>query len=163
MLIRATYTDGAKGTGVDPAACRVYVDDLNKTKPADIGRYRLQLQLKNVPNGLHTYRLEIVDHAGNVKKVERRFTIAVPTPTPTPTPPYVPTPAPPYTPPPVIVPTPTPTPTPVHHADAHRLPVERYDGHPDAGPERRLPGDRRAGGVAEPVGQPGRRDRRRLG
>ena len=34
-------------------------------------RYRLHLQLKNVPNGIHTYRLEIVDHAGNVKKVER--------------------------------------------------------------------------------------------
>ena len=112
VLIRATYTDGAKGTGVDPDACRVYVDDLNKTKPADIGRYRLQLQLKNVPNGLHTYRLEIIDHAGNVKKVERRFTIAVPTPTPTPAPPYVPTPAPPYTPPPIIVPTPLPTSTP---------------------------------------------------
>jgi hypothetical protein len=110
VLIRAAYTDGAKGTGVDPSACRVYVDDLNKTKPAEIGRYRLQLQLKNLANGLHTYRLEIIDHAGNVKKVARRFTIAVPTPTPTP--PYIPTPAPPYTPPPIIVPTPTPTPTP---------------------------------------------------
>ena len=111
VLIRATYTDGAKGTGVNPNSCRVYVDDLNKTKPADIGRYRLHLQLKNVPNGLHTYRLEIIDHAGNVKKVERRFTIAVPTPTPTPVPPYVPTPAPPYTPPATIYPTPKPTST----------------------------------------------------
>jgi hypothetical protein len=112
VLIRATYTDGAKGTGVDPKACRVYVDDLNKTKPADIGRYALHLQLKNVSNGLHTYRLEIIDYAGNVKRIERRFTVAVPTPTPTPTPPYVPTPAPPYTPPATIYPTPTPTSTP---------------------------------------------------
>ena len=110
VLIRATYTDGAKGTGVDPKACRVYVDAVNKTKPADIGRYSLHLQLKNVPNGEHTYKLEIVDHAGNVKKVERRFTVAVPVPTPTPTPPYTPPPytPPPYTPPATIYPTPTP-------------------------------------------------------
>ncbi len=80
MLIRATYTDGAKGTGVNPKACRVYVDDVNRTKPADIGRYGLHLQLKNVPNGQHTYKLEIVDHAGNVTKVERRFTVATPAP-----------------------------------------------------------------------------------
>ena len=86
VLIRATYTDGAKGTGVNPKACRVYVDSRNKTKPADIGRYSLHLQLKNVADGLHTYRLQIVDYAGNVKKVERRFTIATPTPTPTPAP-----------------------------------------------------------------------------
>ncbi|MEI6449573.1 MAG: prenyltransferase/squalene oxidase repeat-containing protein [Actinomycetes bacterium] len=121
VLIRAAYTDGAKGTGVNPKACRVYVDDRNKTKPADIGRYGLHLQLKNVPDGLHTYRLEIVDHAGNIKKVERRFTVAIPTPTPTPTqspttPPYTPPPytPPPYTPPATIVPTPesTDTPTP---------------------------------------------------
>jgi len=107
VLIRATYTDGAKGTGVDPKACRVFVDAVNKTKPADIGRYSLHLQLKNVANGEHTYKLEIVDHAGNVKKVERRFTVAVPVPTPTPTPPYTP---PPYTPPPTISPTYTPVP-----------------------------------------------------
>jgi len=114
VLIRATYTDGAKGTGVNPKACRVYVDDRNKTKPADIGRFALRLQLKNVPNGLHTYRLEIVDHAGNVKKVERRFTVAIPTPTPTPAPTYVPNPNPTYIPPATIYPTPqsTSTPTP---------------------------------------------------
>ena len=111
VLIRATYTDGAKGTGVDPKACRVYVDAVNKTKPADIGRYSLHLQLKNVANGEHTYKLEIVDHAGNVKRVERHFTVAVPVPTPTPTltPPYTP---PPYVPPATIYPTPPTTATP---------------------------------------------------
>ena len=108
VLIRATYTDGAKGTGVNPKACRVYVDNVNKTKPADIGRYGLHLQLKNVPNGVHTYKLEIVDYAGNVKKVERRFTIATPTPTPT----FVPNPNPTYRPPATIYPTPQPTSTP---------------------------------------------------
>jgi len=112
VLIRATYTDGAKGTGVDPEACRVYVDDLNKTKPADIGRYGLHLQLKNLSDGLHTYRLEIVDHAGNVKKVQRRFTIATPTPPPIPAPTYVPNPNPTYLPPATIYPTPKPTSTP---------------------------------------------------
>ena len=112
VLIRATYTDGARGTGVNPKACRVYVDDLNKTKPADIGQHSLHLQLKNVPDGLHTYRLEIVDHAGNVKKVARRFTIATPTTPPTPAPTYVPAPNPTYTPPATIYPTPKPTSTP---------------------------------------------------
>ena len=117
VLIRATYTDGPKGTGVDPKACRVYVDDANRTKQADIGRYELRLQLKNVPDGEHTYRLEIVDHAGNVKKVERRFTVATPaaapTPAPTNTAPYTPPPyTPPYTPPPTYGPKPTSTPTP---------------------------------------------------
>ncbi|MCX6363879.1 MAG: terpene cyclase/mutase family protein [Actinobacteria bacterium] len=111
VLIRATYTDGVKGTGVNPSACRVYVDSVNKTKRADIGRYRLYLQLKSVPDGEHTYRLEIIDYAGNVKKVERRFTVATPTPTPTLAPTYVPTPTPTYTPPPYISPTYTPRPT----------------------------------------------------
>jgi Prenyltransferase and squalene oxidase repeat len=108
VLIRATYTDGAKGTGVDPKVCRVYVDDLNKTKPADIGSHALHLQLKSVPNGLHTFRLEIIDHAGNMTKVERRFTVATPVP-PAPTPTYVPVPKPTYFPPATIYPTPTPT------------------------------------------------------
>jgi hypothetical protein len=112
VLIRATYTDGAKGTGVNPKACRVYVDSLNKTKAADIGRYSLHLQLKNLANGLHTYRLQIVDYAGNLKEVERRFTVATPTPPPIPTPTYVPVPNPPYTPPATIYPTPQPTSTP---------------------------------------------------
>jgi len=114
VFIRATYTDGAKGTGVNPKACRVYVDNVNKTKPADIGRYGLHLQLKNVPDGVHTYRLEIVDHAGNVKKVERRFTVATPAAAPTPVPTYVPNPNPTNIPPAKIYPTPksTSTPTP---------------------------------------------------
>jgi hypothetical protein len=113
VLIRATYTDGAKGTGVSPKACRVYVDSANKTKPADIGRNALHLQLKNVPDGLHTYRLEIVDYAGNVKKVERKFTVATPA-SPTPAPTYVPNPQPTYIPPATIYPTPqsTSSPTP---------------------------------------------------
>ena len=51
-----------------------------------IGKYGLHLQLKNVPNGDHTYKIELRDHAGNVKVIERKFTVAVPTPTPTSTP-----------------------------------------------------------------------------
>jgi hypothetical protein len=94
VLIRATYTDGAKGTGVKPSACRVYIDNANKSKPADIGRYGLHLQLTNVANGDHTYKLLIVDQAGNVKTVENKFKVNVvspiPTSTPTPTPTYHP-------------------------------------------------------------------------
>ena len=107
VLIRATYTDGAKGTGVKPSACRVYVDNANKSKPADIGPYGLHLQLKNVANGDHTYKLLIVDHAGNVKTVERTFKVNVftPIPTPVPTSTYHPIPSPVY---PTTVVTPKP-------------------------------------------------------
>lgn len=111
VLIRATYTDGAKGTGVRPSACRVYVDSVNKSKPADIGPYGLRLLLKNVANGDHTYKLLIVDHAGNVRTVERSFKVNVVVPVPTATP----APAPTYNPGPAsIYPTTRPvTPTPV--------------------------------------------------
>ena len=122
VLIRATYTDFfPKGTGIKPSACRLYVDDKNKSKPADIGKYGLHLQLKNVPNGDHKYRIELSDQAGNKKVVERKFTVAVPTPTPTYTPTTQPTTQPTYIPPVYpthtattkpYTPTPTPTPTP---------------------------------------------------
>jgi hypothetical protein len=92
VLIRATYTDFyPKGTGIKPSACRLYVDDINKSRPADIGRYGLHLTLKNVPNGDHTYRIELRDYAGNAKVIERKFTVAVATPTARPTPTYRPT------------------------------------------------------------------------
>ena len=85
VLIRATYTDFyPKGTGIKPSACRLYVDNKNKSRPADIGRYGLHLQLKNVPNGDHTYKIELRDHAGNAKVIERKFVVAVPTPVPDP-------------------------------------------------------------------------------
>ena len=83
VLIRATYTDHKGGTGIKPTACRLYVDNKNRSRAADIGNYGLHLQLKNVPNGDHTYKIELRDHAGNLKVVERKFTVAVPTPTPT--------------------------------------------------------------------------------
>ncbi|MEI6724879.1 MAG: hypothetical protein WCN81_01520 [Actinomycetes bacterium] len=106
VLIQARYTDGTKlgqvGTGVNAKACRVYVDDVNRTSHAKIGSTGLRLQLKNVPDGAHTYKLSIVDNAGNVRELTRAFTVAAPSPTPTTaptyTPPYVPT-------------TPTPTPS----------------------------------------------------
>jgi hypothetical protein len=110
VLIHARYSDGTKagqvGTGVNPGACRVYVDNVNRTKHAKIGTKTLSLQLKNVPNGTHTYKLRIVDHAGNAKELVRSFTVAVPTPEPEPT---TPVPIPPYTPP-------TTYPTPSHSA-----------------------------------------------
>jgi Prenyltransferase and squalene oxidase repeat len=122
VLIRATYTDFyPKGTGIKPSASRLFVDNVNKSRPADIGKYGLRLLLKNVPNGDHTYKIELRDNAGNVKAIERKFTVSVPTPVPTFTPttrptynpgPITPTVFPTSTPRPYITPTPTPTPTP---------------------------------------------------
>jgi hypothetical protein len=108
VLIRATYTDSSKGTGVKRSACRVYVDGTDRTKPAVIGRYGLHLRLQDVPNGTHTYKLQIVDNAGNVKRLERSFKVNVPLP-PNPTP--TPTPWPTYRTPAPIIPTTTPRPT----------------------------------------------------
>jgi len=114
VLIRATYTDFfPKGTGIKPSASRLYVDDKNRSKPAAIGKYGLHLQLKNVANGDHTYRIELRDQAGNAKTVERKFTVAVPTPTPTIQPTTQPTVIPPVYPTHTATTKPyTPTPTP---------------------------------------------------
>jgi len=118
VAIRATYTDFyPKGTGIDPKTTRLYVDDINKSRPAVIGNYGLHLTLKNVANGDHKYTIELRDHAGNLKLIERKFTVNVVTPTPHPTlsPTYRPTTYPTYTPtytPKPYTPTPTPTITP---------------------------------------------------
>jgi hypothetical protein len=112
VLIKATYTDFyPKGTGIKPSACRLYVNNENRSRPADIGKYGLRLLLKNVPNGAHTYKIELRDNAGNVKVIERRFTVAVPSPSPT----YTPAPQPTYNPGPIsptVLPTSASTPKP---------------------------------------------------
>ncbi len=95
VLIRATYTDGVKGTGVNPKKCTVTVDGQDQTKPADIGTHLLHLTLNNVPNGTHTYHIEIVDFAGNIRVVENTFVVAKPSViVPGPQPTYVPPPNP---------------------------------------------------------------------
>ena len=128
VLIRATYTDFyPKGTGIDPAASRLYVDGDNKSRPADIGRYGLRLLLKNVPNGEHTYKIELRDHAGNVRVTERKFTVAVPTPT------YSPTARPTYNPGPVyptVYPTQPSTPKPYTPTITPTAPYETYTPYP---------------------------------
>jgi hypothetical protein len=109
VAIRATYTDlYPKGTGINPRTTRLYVDDVNKSRPAVIGNYGLHLTLKNVANGDHKYVIELRDHAGNVKLIERTFKVNVVTPTPHPTvrPTYQPT----YY--PTVYPTVRPTSTP---------------------------------------------------
>ena len=75
---RRTRTSLQGGTGIKPSACRLYVDNKNRSRAADIGKYGLHLQLKNVPNGDHTYKIELRDYAGNLKSIERKFVVAVP-------------------------------------------------------------------------------------
>lgn len=124
VLIKASYNDG-DGTGIKKSACRIYVDGVNKSGPADISTSRLSLSMY-FANGAHTYKLEIVDHAGNRHTISRTFTVAVPvTPTYAPTTPYptytpAPTyPYPTYTPRPTTVsPTPTTTLTPTATASS---------------------------------------------
>ncbi len=110
VLIRATYTDfEPKGTGIHPSACRIYVNNVNRTRAASFGPAGMRLQLKNVPNGTHTWRLQIVDRAGNTRTVQRTFVVNVPTPPPvTPAPTYRP-PGGSYTPPTTITPRPSAT------------------------------------------------------
>jgi hypothetical protein len=128
VLIKATYTDFyPKGTGINHAASRLYVDGDNKSRPADIGKYGLRLLLKNVPNGEHTYKIELRDHAGNVRVTERKFTVAVPTPT------YSPTARPTYDPGPVYptaYPTQPSTPRPYSTATTTPEPYETYTPYP---------------------------------
>jgi hypothetical protein len=128
VLIKATYTDFyPKGTGINPAASRLYVDGDNRSRPADIGKYGLRLLLKDVPNGAHTYKIELRDHAGNVRVTERKFTVAVPTPT------YSPTVRPTYNPGPVyptVYPTQTSTPKPYTPTITPTTPYETYTPYP---------------------------------
>ncbi len=139
VLIRATYTDlTPKGTGIRTSLCRVYLDNANKTRPAQIGNYSLRLQLKNVPNGAHTYTIKLVDRSGNVKTIERKFTVAVPVPKPT----SAPTPRPTYNPGPVYppvyptttprpyTPAPTPTPTPYQTVTPYPYPSPTVSASP---------------------------------
>ncbi|MEZ5125509.1 MAG: prenyltransferase/squalene oxidase repeat-containing protein [Thermoleophilia bacterium] len=105
VVIEASYNDGKNGTGIKTSACKVFIDDVDKSKPASIGSTRLRLRLSNVANGTHSYKLVIADRAGNVRTLQRTFTVAVPTapvatPTAIPTYPFIPT-----------TPTATPTPT----------------------------------------------------
>ena len=159
VLIRATYTDFyPKGTGIRPSACRLYVNNENKSRPADIDKYGLRLLLKNVPNGAHTYKIELRDQAGNVKVVERKFTVAVPSPTPT----HTPAPQPTYNPGPVyptVLPTRVSTPKPYTHDHADADAVPDGDAVPVLQPVARGEprGHRVAAPLAQRVGEPGRR------
>ncbi len=92
------------------------MDNKNRSRSANIGKYGLHLQLKNVPNGDHTYEIQLRDQAGNTKVIKRTFVIAVPTPVPT----HSPTTRPTYNPRPQSIRPCTPRDAQaVHHADAH--------------------------------------------
>ena len=77
--IRAAYHDNVNGTGVDRKAVGVAVDGKSKTKAAHIYTTHLNLQLTKLSNGSHTFVITVHDWAGNAVRVERSFTVAVPT------------------------------------------------------------------------------------
>jgi hypothetical protein len=108
VLIRTLYGDGAGGTGINAKAVRLSVDNVDKTKAAAVSSHGLHLELKNVPNGAHTYVITLRDFAGNTRTATRSFTVAVPVPVITPTPTHTPT-----LPLPTFHATPSPTPTPI--------------------------------------------------
>lgn len=110
VLIRTQYGDHHGGTGIDARKVRLTIDGVDRTKAASVSAYGLHLQLKNVPNGTHTWTVAIVDRAGNPRTLQRTFTVAVaipPSPTPTQTSGGLPPPT--YVPPTTYTPAPTPT------------------------------------------------------
>jgi hypothetical protein len=134
VLIRATYGDGEGGTGIDPDAVRLYVDSANRTAQADESRYGLHLQLRNVPNGKHSFKIVVRDKAGNERQVTRVFTVAVPV-SGTPTPVRTSTTWPPTTYHPTRTPTPSTTlyPTPATSSSGYPSPTPTVSGSPIIG------------------------------
>ena len=162
VLIRATYTDFyPKGTGIRPSACRLYVDNENKSRPADIGKYGLHLQLKNVPNG----DAHLQDRAARPRRQRQgRSSASSPSPCPTPVAHAHARPrGPPTTPalstrPCTPRPTPRPYTTPTPDARRRTTTVTPYPYYsPSPGGEPR--GHRLAAPVAQRVGEPGGRGR----
>jgi hypothetical protein len=78
VLVHAGYHDNVNGTGIRLTGVRVSVDGKSKTRPADITTSRLRLQLTKLANGSHTFTIIVHDWAGNVVRVSRSFTVAVP-------------------------------------------------------------------------------------
>ena len=77
--IKAAYHDNVNGTGVNPKAIAVTVDGKSKTKAAHIFTSHLRLQLTKLRNGSHTFVITVHDWAGNAVRIQRSFTVAVPT------------------------------------------------------------------------------------
>lgn len=113
ITLRASYNDGALGTGVDPRLSRILVDGSNRSKSARVTNSGVTLRLSGLKAGVHTWKVEVTDYAGNTRTITRTLTVTSP---PAPAPP-APAPAPdsPSDPDPVIPPddpTPLPDPTP---------------------------------------------------
>jgi len=79
VVIEASYHDNVHGTGIQVAAVRVTVDGRSRTKAASISASHLRLQLTKVADGSHTYVITVHDWAGNGARIQRSFTVAVPT------------------------------------------------------------------------------------
>ena len=79
VLVKAAYRDNLNGTGVKASAISVTLDGKSKTKAAHITASHLRLQLTKLADGSHTLVITVHDWAGNAVRVERSFTVAVPT------------------------------------------------------------------------------------
>lgn len=79
VLVRAAYHDNKNGTGISTAAVRLTVDGKPKTGAAHVTASGLHLSLTNLTDGSHTYVIVVRDHAGNAVRLQRSFTVAVPT------------------------------------------------------------------------------------
>ena len=79
VLVKASYHDNTNGTGVQASAVRLTVDGKSRTAAAHITASGLHLYLTKLADGTHTYVIVVRDHAGNAVRLERSFTVAVPT------------------------------------------------------------------------------------
>jgi hypothetical protein len=79
VLVRAAYHDNRNGTGISTAAVRLTVDGKPKTGAAHVTASGLHLSLTKLTDGSHTYVIVVRDHAGNAVRLQRSFTVAVPT------------------------------------------------------------------------------------
>ena len=79
VLVGASYADNLDGTGIDAKAIRVAVNGRSRTGAAHITSSHLSLQLTKLANGTYKWAILVLDWAGNTVRVERSFTVAVPT------------------------------------------------------------------------------------
>jgi hypothetical protein len=74
-VVIASYADNPDGSGIDPEAIRIFVDDEDFTHRASIRPNELLLPLDGLGTGEHALRLVVVDRDGNAALAHRMFHI----------------------------------------------------------------------------------------